>query len=80
MPVKNGTDVPSDKSGIISCVPYRASVMVIIRATVAKVMQNNLAKMQAAWVMGGGPFLFRAAAALPLLHSPRVFNQCSQKY
>lgn len=53
MPMKNGTDVPSAKSGIISCVPYMACVMVIIRATVAKVMQNNLERMRAAWVMGG---------------------------
>lgn len=27
--------------------------MVIIRATVAKVMQNNLERMPAAWVIGG---------------------------
>ncbi len=52
MPMKNGTNVPSDKSSIISCVPYRACVMVIIRATVAKVMQNNLERMLAAWVIG----------------------------
>ena len=32
--------------------PYRACVMVIIRATVAKVMQNNLERMPAAWVIG----------------------------
>lgn len=51
--MKNGTNVPSDKSSIISCVPYRACVMVIIRATVAKVMQNNLERMPAAWVIGG---------------------------
>lgn len=50
--MKNGTNVPSDKSSIISCVPYRACVMVIIRATVAKVMQNNLERMLAAWVIG----------------------------
>lgn len=53
MPMKNGSNVPSDKSSIISCVPYRACVMVIIRATVAKVMQNNLERMLAAWVIGG---------------------------
>lgn len=52
--MKNGTNAPSDKSSIISCVPYRACVMVIIRATVAKVMQNNLERMLAACVMGGG--------------------------
>lgn len=52
MAMKNGTNVPSDKFSIISCVPYRACVMVIIRATVAKVIQNNLQRMLAAWVMG----------------------------
>ena len=52
MPMKNGSSVPSDKSSIISCVPYRACVMVIIRATVSKVMKNNLERMQAAWLIG----------------------------
>lgn len=52
MSMKNGTNVPSDKSGIISYVPYRVCVMVIIRATVAKVMQNNLERMLAAWLIG----------------------------
>lgn len=52
MPMKNGSNVPLDKSSIISCVPYRARVMVIIRATVSKVMQNNLERMPAAWLIG----------------------------
>lgn len=50
--MKNGSNVPLDKSSIISCVPYRARVMVIIRATVSKVMQNNLERMPAAWLIG----------------------------
>lgn len=48
LPLKNGSHVPSDKSGIISCVPYRACVMVIIRVTVSKVTQNNLERTLAA--------------------------------
>lgn len=57
----------ADKSGIISCVPYRAYVMVIIRATVAKVMQNNLERMQSAWIMGGEGRA-RMTEEIPLLH------------
>lgn len=71
--MKNGTNVPSDKSSIISCVPYRACVMVIIRATVAKVMQNNLERMLAAWVMGEGESRARMSMATPLL-SPFLFR------
>lgn len=53
MHVKNASNVPSDKYSIISCVPYRARVMVIIRATVSKVTQNNLERTLAAWLIGG---------------------------
>lgn len=41
-PERNGMAVPSNKSNIISSVVSRASVMVIISATVAKVKPNNL--------------------------------------
>lgn len=46
--------VPSDKSSVISRAPYRARVMVIIRATVSKVTQNNLERTMAAWLIGVG--------------------------
>lgn len=51
--MQNDTSVPSDKSSIISRVPYRACVMVIISATVAKVTQHSFERMPFAWIVGG---------------------------
>lgn len=50
---KNDIDVPADESGIMSLVPYRLRVMLIISATVAKVTLNNLEWTPHAWIIGG---------------------------
>lgn len=50
---KNDIDVPADESRIMSPMPYRVRVMLIISATVAKVTLNNLEWTAHAWIIGG---------------------------